>query len=67
MFEIAEHGCINLCENVIFSPQKYNKLWGCEYLLMDSNTFMGGVDISVYDPIIEMYMNVWNLYNKPQN
>jgi len=63
MLEIVDNGCINLCENVTFAPLKCNKMWGCEYLLMDSNA-LGGIDGSMYDPIIDMYMNIWNLYDR---
>ena len=66
MFEIVDNGNINLCENLIYLPQKYNKVWGSEYILMDSNTFMGGKDGSQYEAVIDMYMNLWNVNNRHQ-
>ena len=40
-----------------------NRMWGNEYLLMDSNTFMGGTDGSAYESIIEMFVNIRNENN----
>ena len=36
---------------------KYNTAWGTEYLLMDSNSFLGG-DESQYDTIIDMLTKI---------
>ena len=43
------------------NPPKHNKIWGNDFLLMDSDTFMGGADGSEYENIIEMFVNIWNL------
>ena len=43
------------------TPPKYNKLWGNDFLLMDSNNFMGGADGSGYEKIIDMFVNIWNV------
>ena len=40
---------------------KFNKIWGVDFMLMDSNTFMGSTNGSEYDKIIEMYVNIWNM------
>jgi hypothetical protein len=37
---------------------KYNTMWGNDYLLMDSNTFMGGIGGEMYDGIIEMLVKI---------
>jgi hypothetical protein len=37
---------------------KYNVMWGNEYLLMDSNTFMGGTGGEMYDGIIDLLVKV---------
>jgi hypothetical protein len=44
-------------------PQKFNLMWGNDFLLMDSNTFMGGADGSGYEKIIEIFVNIWNSNN----
>jgi hypothetical protein len=63
MLEIIDHGNINLLFNIINVPQKCNKMWGAEYILMDSNTFMGGTGPAEYESIIDMFMNIWNVNN----
>jgi len=65
MLEIVEHGNINLWNNLFVLPPKYNKMWGCEYMLMDSNNFMGGTDGTEYDAVIDMLVNIRNV-NNPQ-
>jgi hypothetical protein len=52
-----------MIENKIIIPPKVNRIWGADYMLMDSNTFMGGTDGSQYESIIEIYLNIWNKYN----
>jgi len=37
---------------------KYNKIWGSEYILMDSRKFMGS---SQYDDVIDMLVNIWQI------
>ena len=54
--EKTEH--LNLEET---NPPKYNKIWGNEFMLMDSSTFMGGSDGSEYENVIEMFVNIWNV------
>ena len=48
---------------VAISPINFNRIWGNEYLLMDSNTFMGGNNGSAYESIIEMFVNIRNENN----
>jgi len=45
------------------NPQKFNLMWGNDFLLMDSNTFMGGTNGSEYEKIIEIFVNIWNSNN----
>jgi hypothetical protein len=33
-------------------------MWGNEYLLMDSDTFMGGTDGEMYDSIIDLLVKI---------
>jgi hypothetical protein len=37
---------------------KYNVMWGNDYLLMDSKTFMGGIGGEMYDGIIDMLVKI---------
>jgi len=50
MLEIVG-GNINLCDNLIFLPLKCNRMWGVEYLLMDSSSFM-------HDSVIDILVNI---------
>jgi hypothetical protein len=56
LFEKSEY--IN--KNVV-NIKRHNRMWGSEYLLMDSNSFMGSTDGSEYDGIIEIFMNIQNV------
>ena len=60
---IVELRNIEIQNNVIFKSQKINRIWGTEYMLMDSKTFMGGADGSEYENIIEIFVNIWNSNN----
>jgi hypothetical protein len=42
-------------------PPKVNRVWGADYMLMDSNSFMGGMGEGQYTQVIGLYMNVWNV------
>jgi hypothetical protein len=45
----------------VFAPPKFNRIWGLDFLLMDSKTFMGGKNKEEYDKIINIFSNVWNM------
>jgi len=49
--EKSEHSA-----NVVISLPKYNRMWGIDYLLMDSNAF------NEYEKITDMFSNIWNAY-----
>ena len=40
--------------------QGYNRMWGNEFILMDSVKFLGGPDGTKYDNVIEILLNVRN-------
>jgi len=40
----------------IISPPKHNRMWGVDYLLMDSKAF------NEYEKITDMFSNIWNAY-----
>lgn len=44
---------------LVINQPKYNRIWGADYLLMDSNTFMGGIGGSGYEKIMEMFDSIW--------
>ena len=40
----------------VISLPKYNRMWGVDYLLMDSNAFNENENIT------DMFCNIWNAY-----
>jgi len=42
---------------------KCNKMWGPEYILMDSRKFLGGSFSHEYDNVIDMLIKIWSLNN----
>jgi hypothetical protein len=42
-------------------PPECNMMWGSDYMLMDSNAFMGGTGGSEYEKIIEMFAKIWEI------
>jgi hypothetical protein len=50
-------------ENVIIVPPKINRIWGVDYMIMDSNSFKAGTGRGNYSQIIDMLQNLWNVYN----
>ena len=55
-FEKSEH--VNM---VITKTPQFNMVWGVDFILMDSNNFMGCNDGSKYEKIIEMFVNIRNM------
>jgi len=45
---------------------KCNKLWGSEYILMDSRKFMGGTYGPEYDNVIDMLINIRQINRQPR-
>jgi hypothetical protein len=48
--------------NMAFPPPKYNRMWGRDYVLMDSKSFMGGISEEGYNNIVNLYSGLWNSY-----
>jgi len=44
--------------------ERHNFPWGNEYILMDSNTFMGGLGGEQYDTVINMMNKIWETDGK---
>jgi len=53
---------IDFTGNMINKPQKYNRVWGTDYMLMDSKA-LGGTDGSNYLQLIEMFQKIWDMNN----
>ena len=61
MLEKLELENCDILINMAYMPPKNNQLWGADYMLMDSNAFLGSVDDEKYDRIIDMFMKIWNV------
>jgi len=46
---------------------KHNKMWGPEYILMDSRKFLGGNYGREYDKIIDMLINIRLINQQPRS
>ena len=57
MNDLEKSECIHI---VVVHQKNCNRIWGNEYLLLDSNTFMGGTGGSAYESIIEMFVKIRN-------
>jgi len=64
MLDIIEQNSSDLLLNIVSNPTKFNQSWGTNYMLMDSQSFMGGIGGEEYDNIINMFCNIWNAYEK---
>jgi hypothetical protein len=42
-------------------PPHYDRMWRFNYLLMDSNTFMGSIGGGDNDEVIDMFQKIWNV------
>jgi len=60
---VVEFGNVEIQDNIILKSQKINRIWGAEYMLMDSRTFMGGTGESEYLRIIDMFQKIWDINN----
>jgi hypothetical protein len=60
---IVEFENIDIQDNVIIKSAKINRIWGVEYMLMDSKTFMGGTGGTEYLQIIDMFQKIWDINN----
>jgi hypothetical protein len=49
-------------ENMVTIPPKYNRSWGTDYILMDSESFMGGKNEADYTQVIDMFQKIWDMY-----
>jgi hypothetical protein len=57
---IVEFSNIDIQYNNILKSPKINRIWGTEYILMDSRTFMGGTE---YLQIIDMFQKLRDINN----
>jgi hypothetical protein len=56
MLKITDNGSI-----------KCNKMWGSEYILMDSQKFIGSSCGPEYDNVIDMLINNWHINKQPRS
>ena len=40
--------------------ERFNLMWGNEYMFMDSSTFLGGLGGEQYDSVIDMLSKIWD-------
>jgi hypothetical protein len=57
MPETINHGMIVL-NNMLYMPPKCNKMWGSEYILLDSAAFITGSAGLKYETIIDMFVKI---------
>ncbi|MDR2922286.1 MAG: hypothetical protein LBU85_02950 [Treponema sp.] len=62
MLLIEENDNTEIMKNIVFIQPKINRAWGVDYILMDSNKFMGSTNGDGYKQVIDMFENVWNAY-----
>ena len=62
MPEIVNCEKSEIIPNVVPSLPNYNRLWGSDYLLMDSSNFLGNTGEEKYDNLITMFNNIWKAH-----
>jgi hypothetical protein len=63
MLSTVDYGSADVQNAIVIMPLKYNRMWGADYLLMDSSSFMGGTGGADYDEVIDMFQKIWNIQN----
>jgi hypothetical protein len=49
-------------DEIIIVPPKFNRIWGADYMLMDSNSFPDNKGEADYSRVIDMFQNLWDAY-----
>jgi len=62
MLEIVNQGKTEIVPNVVSGLPNYNRIWGLDYLLMDSANFLGKMGEERYDSLIAMFNNIWKAH-----
>ena len=62
MMEMLQRGNSGVMFNRVIMPPKNNQMWGNEFILMDSNSFTGGIGADEYENIVNMFMNIWDVW-----
>ena len=65
MPEIINYGMI-VWNNMLYMPPKCNKMWGSEYILLDSTAFITGSAGLKYETIIDMFVKIRVASNQPR-
>jgi hypothetical protein len=63
MLEVIQNSANKLQFNLIYTPPKHNRIWGTDYVLMDSSNFLGKTNGEEYEKIISMFSKLWSAYN----
>jgi hypothetical protein len=56
MLKIIDQETPDHSAGFVISLPKYNRMWGVDYLLLDSKTFNENENIT------DMFINIWNAY-----
>ena len=59
---LTEQNSSDLLHNMVMNSPKCNLSWGTNYMLMDCQNFMSGVNGEEYENIINMFCNIWDAY-----
>jgi len=62
MPEILNQERTEFIPNMVSALPCYNRFWGAEYMLMDSNSFLGKTGDERYDNLISIFNNIWKTY-----
>ena len=41
-------------------PQRYNRIWGEDFIAIDGNSIKGGICGDDYDKLIDFLLDMWN-------
>jgi hypothetical protein len=45
-------------------PQNINRMWGSDFMIMDSHSIKGGIGGFDYENMSDMFQNMWNVYGQ---
>ena len=60
---IIELGNADYPVSVVFDQPKCNRMWGADYLFMDGNSFLGGIEGAGYAQMIDILQKIWDGQN----
>jgi len=60
MTNTKDLGKVEFTENKVKRPQRFNRIWGENFLVLDGNFFRGGISGDDYDKLIDFLVEMWN-------